>query len=941
MHAATSTNPDKPGQILRFLLLLSVLPLPALLTAQVALSPVPAWVNPVTPPEDTALPESEVTDGYQYECSDIQVDSVTKETWYRYRYRVVNQLGVQNHSELQFVWQPEYQTLHFHRLEVTRDGTTLPRHGDAMTKELQREQGLENGMYDGSRTTLVVLRDIRPGDVVEYAYTIKGSNPIFEGRTAVSLYGNSSYPIPYMYLRVLSDPARPLDLRLHNGMPEPVRDTAKVAGKTRDQYTWTFRSVPELTRDDQSPEWLDPWQSMDLSAWKDWGQVASWGERIFGMDVADPDRRNDAGNDQGTFPFLPGADARDRAHFRERMDSLLSPEEQAVLRTDMQSLYDGTPPPSGQTPAEVRERAARFAMDSLNLVQDRIRYFALEMGENSHRPRLPGEVLRLGYGDCKDKALLWVRMLREAGIRAWPALVHSWADPARNQRLPSPGVFNHAIALLELDGRDWWFDPTDSYQTGTLDTRFAPDYGSGLVLGRGKTDLSPMPPEREGTILLEETFDSLTFIDPADQRVSTTYMGSDADDMWRRIAGSGTAGISKDYLDYYRKVRSGTESDQALEWTMDRDAGTLVTTEKYRVSDFWPFKEGSSVRHLDLEPYLVTEKMRPYRTLKTNRTSPLAQEYPLHLIHTITVNLPDDWDAKPEEVDHTTDWYSFKSSTSLEGRKLELRYEFRTLTPEIPADKVAEASADMTRLLDTECGYWLTSDMNPPEASSGFMPSGLTPWYLPFLLACMILGYFVFRDILVPAIHRKDILALPPDTWLESLDTAPARAPGAVKALPVLLLIMGGLQAAILIQPGFMNLEDWKAITGEKEGYLALMLPLWVAYTALSLGSLPELHRMGKLETSLYPLLVRRMVLVRLIADLLALGFLALHGLDPAPSIQPFLAAETGFVAFVWVFLAILTRVAPRWEWHYLANHPRAQKRRALLRETRTAEETP
>ena len=60
---------------------------------------------------------------------------------------------------------------------------------------------------------------------------------------------------------------------------------------------------------------------------------------------------------------------------------------------------------SASTPGRVL-RALRF-------VQDEVRYLGVEIGVNSHVPYPPATVMKRRFGDCKDKVLLLMTMLRE------------------------------------------------------------------------------------------------------------------------------------------------------------------------------------------------------------------------------------------------------------------------------------------------------------------------------------------------------------------------------------------------------------------------------------------------------------------------------------------------------------------------------------------------
>jgi hypothetical protein len=76
-------------------------------------------------------------------------------------------------------------------------------------------------------------------------------------------------------------------------------------------------------------------------------------------------------------------------------------------------------------------------------------------------PRPSGEVLKNGYGDCKELAMLMCAILKEKGIAAYPALVSARAFfPQMNEHFPSLGVFNHMIVAVADRGTLRYFDPT-------------------------------------------------------------------------------------------------------------------------------------------------------------------------------------------------------------------------------------------------------------------------------------------------------------------------------------------------------------------------------------------------------------------------------------------------------------------------------------------------
>jgi hypothetical protein len=93
-----------------------------------------------------------------------------------------------------------------------------------------------------------------------------------------------------------------------------------------------------------------------------------------------------------------------------------------------------------------------------NFVASEIRYVGLEFGMGGYQPHSAQEIFRNRYGDCKDKTILFLTMLREIGVDGYPALIRAFGET--DTRLVSPGQFNHAITVIPRGEDYFWFDPT-------------------------------------------------------------------------------------------------------------------------------------------------------------------------------------------------------------------------------------------------------------------------------------------------------------------------------------------------------------------------------------------------------------------------------------------------------------------------------------------------
>jgi transglutaminase-like putative cysteine protease len=102
-------------------------------------------------------------------------------------------------------------------------------------------------------------------------------------------------------------------------------------------------------------------------------------------------------------------------------------------------------------------------------VQAEIRYFSVSLGESSHRPSQPGLVLERRYGDCKDKSLLLMSLLKELNIPSRAVLLQSKGRKSLSKSLPSPQLFDHAIVQVTIGGKAFYLDPTRLGQYGKLD----------------------------------------------------------------------------------------------------------------------------------------------------------------------------------------------------------------------------------------------------------------------------------------------------------------------------------------------------------------------------------------------------------------------------------------------------------------------------------------
>lgn len=95
-----------------------------------------------------------------------------------------------------------------------------------------------------------------------------------------------------------------------------------------------------------------------------------------------------------------------------------------------------------------------------NFVSQKVRYVAVLLGPYTHKPHAAYEIFQKRYGDCKDKTILLLTMLKIAGIEGLPALVPSYSEYF-DESVPSLEAFNHVIAVVPSGDKYFWLDATN------------------------------------------------------------------------------------------------------------------------------------------------------------------------------------------------------------------------------------------------------------------------------------------------------------------------------------------------------------------------------------------------------------------------------------------------------------------------------------------------
>ncbi len=155
------------------------------------------------------------------------------------------------------------------------------------------------------------------------------------------------------------------------------------------------------------------------------------------------------------------------------------------------------------------EKARRI----FNFITEKIRYVAWEFGEHGYKPYKAGAIFSRQFGDCKDKSILLITMLKEIGISAYPALVYSTHQRGREDlSLAMIGHFNHCIAYVPGLKGGIFLDGTG--ERHGMNEPLANNLGArALVIQDGKARLLTVPETDPLKMSLTRAFDIVIYKD--------------------------------------------------------------------------------------------------------------------------------------------------------------------------------------------------------------------------------------------------------------------------------------------------------------------------------------------------------------------------------------------------------------------------------------------
>ncbi len=343
---------------------------------------------------------------------------------YRQVVQILNQDGAEAWGEQSFSYSGGSEKLTINWIRVLKPTGEIISAKPAHEQESLAPVALDAPVYSDEKVHRVTLSGVAPGTLVDWSYTVERVKPV----VPADYY--SGWRVTNGVLtrrsRLIVDVPASVKPRIHEQNVHFKR--VDVESRGRRVYTWATKDVEKIDGEPfaASPNTLSV--HIDVSAPIGWADLARWY----------------AGLSSGRYALTPVLESQLADHVK-----------------DAHSLEDSL-------------RAVH------RWVSQDFRYVSLSLGIGGYLPRLPAQVLETRYGDCKDKATLFIALVRRLGLRAYPVLLSS--SGSADSTLPTVQQFDHMIAAVDR-----------------------PEKSGGRIYLDLTSDLTPygeLPPAEEGSFAL-------------------------------------------------------------------------------------------------------------------------------------------------------------------------------------------------------------------------------------------------------------------------------------------------------------------------------------------------------------------------------------------------------------------------------------------------------
>ena len=282
------------------------------------------------------------------------------------RYKIFNERG-RKHASKAISYREGYQKVRLlFANTIKADGQVIPLSSRDVFDATQYA-GFD--FYTDIKLKRFTMPAIEDGCIVEYAYEIHNIKPLLGVDYSTIFLCRNLYPMEEDIMEIVLPADQKLFYKSFNTglIPQIITDGSKK------RYIFTSLRQKAIIPEPRMPSLMDRETFPQIWIWTltDWKPIAQWYSQLV----------------------------------REQMKA------DPALETFTRQLI-----------ADKKTKEEKISA-IFNFVSQNVRYIAVLLGPHTHKPHAAADVFKKRYGDCKDKTVLLLAMLKIAGIEGLPALV--------------------------------------------------------------------------------------------------------------------------------------------------------------------------------------------------------------------------------------------------------------------------------------------------------------------------------------------------------------------------------------------------------------------------------------------------------------------------------------------------------------------------------------
>lgn len=564
-------------------------------------------------------------------------DKALQSRYFKVCFQVINIKGIEDASSFSISFMPNYEKIIIHEVSIKRNNSQIDCLESCHFRMHQRERVNKEGHFHSYSILEVHINDVRVGDIIAYSYTISGGDPALGNHVCFSRPLGFYSPVDHFRTRVVIDASRELYYRVTKKAMEPKVKVLQGSPKLR-EYVWESAYNEPYIYEEGTPlsYIIRPW--LQVTDFQNWREVRDYFLEFYNLSSLED------------------------VHFLS-------------IVTDIAKKYAN---PSDRIIACV------------DFVQKSIRYESFDEIDLTLKPSKIEDIMQRRFGDCKDKSILLLGLLRHFGFEAYLALV-STSDPyGLLECLPGLNCFDHIIVYLAYQGQEYWLDGTHTWQSGSLDKRFTYNRGGALVLDKKFSSIVQIPETCFEQIEVNECHDFRLIQKEAIIRltVQSNYQGAIVEQVRSTINESTFIDLTKHYENYYKKYYPSLRKDKDPIIQDDLENNT-ITVQEYYVIDLEDYPKDDFGRAFCAYDLRAQLNLVPH----IERVHPLSLKTPFIAKQIIKVLFAPNKEYSEEAPNCDlieTPWFKVKVQRSMAKESYDWEAEYKTLSSYVDSDDYSE-----------------------------------------------------------------------------------------------------------------------------------------------------------------------------------------------------------------------------------------------------------